>query len=99
MFTVSNPPGFAKYSDVVLQDNGGAPSIWHISITEYFVFASICVLAAACVATFGVACFASWIRANERGMFVLLPSGVRCKLDDIGFLKILHGSGLDPVTY
>lgn len=32
-----NPSYFVYYSEVVLQDDGGSPVIWVISITEYVV--------------------------------------------------------------
>lgn len=93
-----DPPVFAYYSDVILQDDGGAPAIWHIVITEYVVSALLRLLTAACDVAVGVACIDPRTGGIGRGVLVPLASSVPCKVDYTSLLEILCGSVLDRVA-
>lgn len=44
LLAVPTPLVFAYFSDVVLQDHGGASPTWHIAIIQYVVIALLCIL-------------------------------------------------------
>lgn len=94
----SRPRRFSRITDLVLRDDGGAPAIWKVAITEYVVIALLSFLAAARDGAVGVACIDRRMGSNGQGALVLLPSCVRREVDDIGLLEIIRGSTFDPVT-
>lgn len=92
------PAVFAFYSDVIFWNDGGAPAIWHVTITEYVVIALLRFLTDARDGEAGFTCVDSGMDGNGRGVLVPRPSGVRREVNDIGLLEIIRDSGFDPVA-
>lgn len=57
---------FGNYSKIVLQDDAGAPAIWHIVINEYVVIPLLRFLSAARDCAVHIDCAVSWMSRNGR---------------------------------
>lgn len=99
MLAVPTTPVFTYYSDNVLQDDGGAPTIWPIVINEVVGIASLRFLVAARVGAVSIACINPLTGGNGRIVLVSFLSGVRREVDGIGLLKIVCGRSIDPVAF
>lgn len=93
-----DPAGFAYYSEVFLQNEGGAPAIWHISLTLYVIISLLSFLGSARDCMVGIAFVDSRLGGHGRCLPVLRPSGAHCEVDNIGPLENILGSGFDHVT-
>lgn len=92
VLTVPTPLCFCKFLYTVLLDDGGAPSIWHVAITEYVETALLRFLASVHDVVVGFTCVDPHINGHRRGVLVPLPSSVHHEHNDISLIKIIRGS-------
>lgn len=71
MLFVPIPAVLVYYNDIILRNDGGAATIWNISITEYAVNAFFCFLGEACDGAARVDCINPQMSGN--GLSVLVP--------------------------
>lgn len=98
MLTVSTLPDFAYFPDIVLSDEGGAPAIWHIVITDYVIIALLRFLAADHDGPVVFACVNPQMGRNGRSFLVPSPACLRQKVDAFDFFENIRTGSFDPVA-